>query len=107
MVIAYGTIKPEQEDMPCDGECEGCIEDPDCSNWVALMEDDHPSVNICPPAKKSADTDVTFSCLADAYWMLCTTIIAGIWTGAAFAIFRRSPKTAEASVGGGGGDNDL
>ena len=52
MAIAYGTIKPEQDNMPCNGECEGCIDDPDCSLWVEEMEGKYSSVNICPPAKK-------------------------------------------------------
>ena len=44
----------------------------DCAAWTAMVEDKHSSVMLCPPAKASYEGDVTFSCLADGFWMLVT-----------------------------------
>ena len=30
---AGGSSAGNRSKMPCDGECEGCIEDPDCHEW--------------------------------------------------------------------------
>ena len=43
------------------------------------MEKEHPITNICPPTKASADTDATFSCKADGFWMIVTAVITMGW----------------------------
>mmetsp|Transcript_5514 Transcript_5514/g.11048 ORF Transcript_5514/g.11048 Transcript_5514/m.11048 type:complete len:239 (-) Transcript_5514:19-735(-) len=92
LAIAYGTVKSKSEidGMPCEGKCEDCEIDPDCSNWISEMEDKYPALKICPPAKKSADTDVTFSCLADGFWMLTTTLVGAVWVFATLRLVKRA-----------------
>ena len=85
LAVAYGVIAQYRDDMPCDGECEDCSEDPNCSNWIADVEKRHPVTNVCPPARASADTDVTFSCTADGFWMLVTSVVNIIWS---YAVYR-------------------
>ena len=91
---AGGTSAGNRSKMPCDGECEGCIEDPDCHEWSEALLRKHPVVGICPPPRRSADTDVTFSCSADGYWMLVTTFIAAVW----LALVTRQLRTAAVRV---------
>ena len=69
------------DSYPCGGECGGCAVDPHCSAWAANVTLNHPIVNICPPAKAhtSEESDVTFSCVADAAWMFLTCIFMIIW----------------------------
>ena len=102
LAIAYGTIKPEQENMPCDGKCEDCSEDLDCRAWVRDVKEEHPEVGICPAAKRSYEGDVTFSCLADGYWMMCTSIIGMLWMASCLSIIR----LAQQNTNGVGKGND-
>ena len=109
LAIAYGIIKPEQDDMPCDGECEDCAEDPDCRAWVRDVEKEHPEVDICPAAKRSYEGDVTFSCLADGYWMMCTSIIGALWMGSCWFIIRLARQNTNGRLdddGRGKGDEN-
>lgn len=100
LVVAYAVIEPEKSKQPCDGECEGCEEDRNCKRWVADVEDDHPVVAICPPTKGSADTDATFSCLADGYWMMVTSVMGLIWVGASYYVVRTArARAADAGPG--------
>ena len=94
LVVAYAVIEPEKSDMPCDGKCEDCEEDRNCKDWVKAVEDDHPIVAICPPTLGSADTDATFSCLADGYWMMVTSLMGLIWVAASFYVVRRARACA-------------
>lgn len=81
---AGGSRAGERSEMPCEGECEGCLTDPDCHEWSEALRRDHPVVGICPTPRRSADTDVTFSCAADGYWMLVTSFVAAIWLALVF-----------------------
>ena len=101
LCIAYVVIEPEKSDMPCDGECEDCEEDNNCKRWVRGVEEDHSVVAICPPTRRGANTDATFSCLADGYWMLMTSLIGLVWVGAAYCIVRKA-RTAAAGAAGPG-----
>lgn len=92
LAIAYGPIASEKESMPCDGKCEGCAIDPDCAAWVAAVEAKHSSTAICPPATASYVGDVTFSCLADGFWMLVTSLVGFIWLGATVTILRAAKR---------------
>ena len=67
------------------------------------VEKDHPVTAICPPTKGSADTDATFSCLADGYWMMVTSFMGLLWVGAAYCVLRRSRRAEE----DGGGSTEL
>jgi len=96
LVVAYTQIKPQKESMPCGGKCEGCVADPDCQQWVRKVEAKHPATAVCPPAISSADTDATFSCLADGYWMLVTSVISLVWLTAAGCILRNTQDLVEA-----------
>jgi hypothetical protein len=89
LVVAYAIIDPEKHDIPCDGECENCPEDPNCSQWIADVEKEHPITNICPPARPSADTDATFSCKADGFWMIVTAVVTMGWLCAIFFAYKR------------------
>ena len=51
------------------------------------MEKEHPITNICPPTKESADTDATFSCKADGFWMIVTAVITMGWLWAMFLAY--------------------
>lgn len=95
LAVAYAVIEPERGDMPCDGECEDCAEDRNCKRWVRAVERDHPVVAICPPARGSAKTDATFSCLADGYWMLVTSFVGLVWVAASYCVVRRARAAAE------------
>jgi hypothetical protein len=108
LVIAYAVVVPERDSMPCDGKCEDCEEDQDCRAWVKEMEEDHPETAICPPAKRSAETDVTFSCLADGYWMICTSIVGAIWMVATRYIIKlaEANESQQRSLVRAGGDGD-
>ena len=91
LIVAFAVIDPEKRNIPCDGECEDCIEDQNCSQWIASVEKKHPITNICPPTKASADTDATFSCKADGLWMIVTFVVTMGWLCAMiFAYKRRS-----------------
>ena len=95
LVGAYTVIAPEEKDQPCDGECEDCEEDRNCKAWVRGVEKKHDVVAICPPTKGSAKTDATFSCLADGWWMLVTSLIGGVWLVAAYCIVRMGGRGAD------------
>ena len=101
LVVAYTVIKPEERDQPCDGECEDCVEDRNCKAWVRGVEKKHDIVAICPPTKGSAKTDATFSCLADGWWMLVTSLIGGVWLVAAYCIVRKAGRGADGARDGG------
>lgn len=91
--VYYGVHEPKRDNnMPCDGECEGCEEDPDCAMWVRDMLDAYPVLAICPPPPNAVETDVTFSCAADGYWMLCTSFIAGLWVLMTLCLWRQSAR---------------
>lgn len=103
LVVGYVVIDPKKDSMPCNGKCQDCGEDPDCSNWIADVEKQHPIVNVCPAARPSADTDATFSCLADGYWMIVTAFVCGIWLYAAWVQYsyaKDEDSEDEASVVG-------
>jgi len=89
LVVAYGPIKSEEHHKPCGGVCEGCLEDPNCTNWTERVMKTHPSAKICPPARESANTNVTFSCTADGFWMIATSIVAALWLIVCLQISRR------------------
>ena len=89
LVVAFAIIDPEKHDIPCDGECGNCIEDPNCSQWIADVEKKHPITNICPPARASADIDATFSCKADGFWMIVTAFVTVGWLCAIFFAYKR------------------
>ena len=101
LVVAYTVIAPEERDQPCDGECEDCVEDRNCKAWVRGVEKKHDIVAICPPTKGSAKTDATFSCLADGWWMLVTSLIGGVWLVAAYCIVRKAGRGADGARDGG------
>ena len=92
LAIDYAQIEPEKKRMPCDGACEDCADDPDCRAWVKEVEREHPATAVCPPAKNSADTDATFSCKADGYWMLVTSLINFVWLAAGSVIVRKARR---------------
>ena len=92
LVIDYAQIEPERATMPCDGACEDCAEDADCRAWVARVEREHPATAVCPPAPNAADTDATFSCKADGYWMLVTSLVSFVWLAAGRAIVRKARR---------------
>ena len=100
LIVAYTVIQPEERDQPCDGECEDCVEDRNCKAWVRGVEKKHDIVAICPPTKGSAKTDATFSCLADGWWMLVTSLIGGVWLVAAYCIVRKARAVDGARDGG-------
>ena len=87
LVVAFTVIDPEKHNIPCDGACEGCAEEPNCSQWIADVEKEYPITNICPPTKASADTDATFSCKADGFWMIVTAVITMGWLWAMFLAY--------------------
>ena len=58
-------------------------------------------VAICPPTKGSAKTNATFSCLADGWWMLVTSLIGGVWLVAAYCIVRKAGRGADGARDGG------
>lgn len=90
LAVGYGVIKKEEYHKPCDGECEGCSTDPNCSSWTERVMEKYPIAGICPPARDSADTNVTFSCLADGYWMVVTSIVGVIWAYCAYQINKQA-----------------
>ena len=95
LCVAYLVIEPEERDQPCNGKCEDCAEDRNCKRWVRDVEKKHDIVSICPPTKGSADTDATFSCLADGWWMLVTSLIGFVWLVAAFCIVRKASRRGD------------
>lgn len=90
LAVAYGPIRSEEHHKPCDGICEGCAEDPNCTNWTDLVMELHPASKICPPAHESADTNVTFSCKADGFWMIATSVVSFVWLIVCLQISRRA-----------------
>jgi len=97
LAVAYGVIKREEYHKPCNGECEGCVTDPNCSAWTEKVETKYPIVGICPPARADADTNVTFSCLADGFWMIVTSIVGCVWAVMTYQI-NKATQTVEAKA---------
>ena len=106
LAVEYTIVAPaEKAGMPCDCQlytrrgnntdvcCHACAEDPLCLGWSSALAASSPLLSICPTgAKTLADTtkNTAFSCLADGFWMLVTTVFALAW----FAIVRcRRPPT--------------
>ena len=70
------------ETQPCGrGNCLACDVDPHCHEWARGVERDTALSNICPPRvhDEDSDSDLTFSCVADAAWMGLTAVFAGVW----------------------------
>ena len=57
-----------------------------------MVEEKHSATSICPPAHKDYVGDVTFSCLADGFWMLVTSLVGLIWLAATVVILRASKR---------------
>jgi hypothetical protein len=93
LAVAYNVIKNEEYHKPCDGNCEGCVTDPNCSAWTERVQTKYPIVGICPPAHDDADTNVTFSCLADGYWMVVTSIVGCVWAVMTYQINKATQNT--------------
>ena len=47
LVVGYAYIRPEEDNQPCDGKCEGCVEDPNCNDWISGVENRYPATKIC------------------------------------------------------------
>ena len=52
---------------PCNGRCEGCVDDPDCKAWTEFLMAQEGMTKICPPPNDHYEGDATFSCAADGY----------------------------------------
>ena len=81
--------------MPANGNPLNCTMDPDCHQWTTDMQEHHPVLSICPPARREAKTNVTFSCLADGWWMLVTSCIGLSWVYAAYRIVHNVQATTQ------------
>ena len=58
---------------PCNGLCEGCVDDPDCKAWTEFLMAQEGMTNICPPPNDDYEGNATFSCAADGYCESLTT----------------------------------
>ena len=59
--------------------------------YVAAVGATHPqAAGFCPPPPHTVNTFVSFSCLADGYWMLVTSVVSLIWVVSLCALRRRS-----------------
>ena len=59
--------------------------------YVNLIETKYPSAgHLCPAPPDSANTFVSFSCLADGFWMLVTSLITLFWVISLVVLRKRS-----------------
>ena len=59
--------------------------------YVASVLATHPQADgLCPPPPRTVNTFVSFSCLADGYWMLVTSVVSLIWVVSLCYLRRRS-----------------
>eukprot|EP01052_Picozoa_sp_SAG31_P029649 SAG31_NODE_2963_length_4844_cov_7.134457_3_plen_181_part_00 len=91
---------------PCNGFCEDCPEDPDCSDWMGFMSEHVGMLSICSPINKDAETDTTFSCLADGMWMRVSSFIALLWLISVLFTARRARLAAKGELAAKEDDSD-
>lgn len=93
-------IAPARALMPCDGECGTCSIDPHCRAWSEAVLANSSLAAICPPARgeRGKDSNATFSCVADAAWMLLTCVFTLFWL--CCSLFRPAPTMRGVSPGG-------
>ena len=61
--------------------------------YVSNIKTIYPAaINLCPAPPDSANTFVSFSCLADGFWMLVTCIITLIWVVSLWILRKRSSQ---------------
>lgn len=79
--------------------CHHCYKDPLCLKWSDSVLASGGLAAICPPGAKAGDPMSTpkntgFSCAADGFWMLVTTIFCLAW----FIILKCRPPSTPAKV---------
>ena len=71
-----------------------CVEMRDA--WAASVVKTNPAANnLCPPPPRDINTVVSFSCKADGFWMMVTTVVSMIWMASLWELRKRSAAAGD------------
>ena len=64
--------------------------------WAASVVKTNPAANnLCPPPPRDINTVVSFSCKADGFWMMVTTVVSMIWMVSLWELRKRSAAAGD------------